>query len=203
MTDGTRSQGTAPEPGSVERAVTREARRTRTLLIVFACLLAVPIAAGVLVFQFARSDAEVVSHQVKAQVESKLAPVEQTLREARTAKAEVQGVSRDLGRQREQVEALTREQVALKQTLERTAKGGGPAALQEEVRRLREAVQKQEAAQARILEKQQLLETDLRKFSNAIRPEDIRRIQEDVVRLRRRLDELPRPPPPGGGGVRR
>ena len=203
MTEGTRSQGTAQEPGSVERAVARESRRTRMLLTVFACLLAVPIAAGLLVYRVGRTDAEVVSHQVKTQVESKFAPVEQNLREARVARAEVQEVSRDLGRQRDRVEALQREQLAMKETLEKTEKlGASPAALQVEVRQLREAVRRQETAQAKMLERQQLLETNLKRLS-VVRPEDVRRIQEDLVRLNRRVDALPKPPPSGGGGAPR
>jgi hypothetical protein len=163
------------ESGSVERFAAQERRRTKLLLAFFIVLLSVPVAVGVFIYSTATSDSEVVAHHVGQQIATKLVPIEQNLKTAQDRAARVPQLDDEVAGQRKQLESLS-EKV--------NQNSLNPEALRAEIQDLRTAIQKQESAQAQLLQEHRALQVEVQHISStAVPSEEFNRLREQLRTL--------------------
>jgi uncharacterized protein YoxC len=106
---GTRSLdpplGDAQRPGRVEKAVEKEIRRRKRLLIVYGSLLIIPIAVASLYVKTGVTDQELVTRQVE--------PIRRTLSQVEPALAQVRTADARLSQQQARIDSLQEKQSAM------------------------------------------------------------------------------------------
>lgn len=197
----------AGDPGRgsrIEQAVAREIGRSRNLLWLFSLLLVIPVGASIVYYQYGRTDVALVQSEVNNQ----LAPVRQIVEQTKPALEQVRQTVEQISAQRVQLESLRQQQEVLATTVQavpdrlkqvdaiRTDLSG----VKQEIEVASDRVAQLDRRFSAVERLQKGAERDVKDLSarlDKIRPvsndDQLRRQQELIESLKKRIDKLEQP----------